>query len=42
MGDIREIQSVLVHLLAALRLDLGGAEVNGPLEETLERTPKGY
>ena len=33
MGDIREIQSVLVHLLAALRLDLGGAEVNGPLEE---------
>ena len=32
-GDVREIQSVLVHLLAALRLDLGGAEVNGPLEE---------
>ena len=32
-GDIREIQSVLVHLLAALRLDLGGTEVDGPLEE---------
>jgi len=24
---------VLVHLLAALRLDLGGTEVDGPLEE---------